>query len=101
MISITQLLTQSIDARRQLFDPAHQTALRLFNGFSEGHPDLVIDVYGSTLVLHNYAEDVSHGMSLVNEAQDLLRQRLSWLRAGIVKTQWKNAVRETRAAAVW
>lgn len=87
MISITQLLTQSIDARRQLFDPAHQTALRLFNGFSEGHPDLVIDVYGSTLVLHNYAEDVSHGMSLVNEAQDLLRQRLSWLRAGIVKTR--------------
>ncbi len=87
MTSIMQLLTQSIEARRHRFDPAHQTAFRLFNGFTEGHRDLVIDVYGSTLVLHNYAEDVSYGRSLVSEAEDFLRQRLSWLRAAIVKTR--------------
>lgn len=87
MSSITQLLEQSIEARQNLFDSAHQTAFRLFNGFTEGQRDLVIDVYGSTLVLHNYAEDVSQGMRLVDEVQELLRQRLSWLRAGIVKTR--------------
>lgn len=87
MSSIIPLLEQSIEARQHLFDDAHQTACRLFNGFTEGHRDLVIDIYGSTLVLHNYAEDASLGMSLVNEAQDMLRQRLSWLRAGFIKTR--------------
>lgn len=87
MTEIAQLLEESLSARQSLFDPAHQSAFRLFNGFTEGDRDLVIDVYGSTLVLHNYAEDVSHGMRLVNDAQDLLRQRLPWLRAGIVKTR--------------
>lgn len=87
MTEIAQLLEESLPARQLLFDPAHQSAFRLFNGFTEGDRDLVIDVYGSTLVLHNYAEDVSHGMRLVNDAQDLLRQRLPWLRAGIVKTR--------------
>lgn len=32
-------------------------AYRLFNGFLEGYPDLAVDLYGRTLVLHNYARD--------------------------------------------
>lgn len=87
MSSIIPLLEQSIEARGHLFDSAHQTAFRLFNGFTEGNRDLVIDIYGSTLALHNYAENVSLGMSLVNEAQDVIKQRFPWLRAGIVKTR--------------
>lgn len=81
------LLEKAIDARAALFDADHQAAFRLFNGFTEGNPDLVIDLYGSTLVLHNYAEDVGKGMSMVEEATSLLRGRLLWLRAGIVKTR--------------
>lgn len=81
------LLEKAIDARAALFDADHQAAFRLFNGFTEGNPDLVIDLYGSTLVLHNYAEDAGQGMSMVEEAASLLRGRLLWLRAGIVKTR--------------
>jgi 23S rRNA (cytosine1962-C5)-methyltransferase len=85
MTSLADLVMQAVEARQHLFDPAHQTAFRIFNGFTEGERDLVIELYGSTLVLYNYAEDISHGMRLVNEAQELLRQKLLWLRAGIVK----------------
>ena len=85
MTEITQLLEQALEARQSLFDAAHQTAFRLFNGFSEGNPDLAIDLYASTLVFHNYADDVEKGFSLVREAQDLLLKQLPWLRAGIVK----------------
>ena len=87
MTSITQLLEQSIEARKFLFDATHQSALRLFNGFSEGNPDLVIDLYASTLVFHNYADDVTRGLSLVKEAQNFLLKQFSWLRAGILKTR--------------
>lgn len=87
MISLADLVMQAVEARQHLFDSAHQSAFRIFNGFAEGERDLVIDLYASTLVLYNYAEDVSHGMHLVTEAQELLRQKCSWLRAGIVKSR--------------
>ena len=33
------------------------TARRLFDGYLEGHPGLVLDLYGRTLVVHDRAED--------------------------------------------
>lgn len=81
------LLEKAIEARKALFDAEHQSAFRLFNGFSEGNPDLVIDLYASTLLFHNYADDVAYGMTLVHEAQKFLLGQLPWLHAGIVKTR--------------
>ena len=60
MMTLTQLLGGALEARRHLFDTAHQSAFRLFNGFSEGNPVLVIDLYASTLVFHNYADDATY-----------------------------------------
>lgn len=87
MTSISQSLEQAIQAREALFDSAHQSAFRLFNGFSEGEPHLVIDLYAATLVIHNYADDVEQGSSYLQEAQRFLRSQFSWLRAGILKTR--------------
>ena len=84
---ISTLLAQAIELRRSLFDPAHQSAFRLFNGFSEGNPDLALDIYASTLVIHNYADDPTQNQSSVQEAIDNLRNALSWLHAGVIKTR--------------
>ena len=85
--SVPALLEKAISARESLFDLGHTTAFRLFNGFSEGCPDLVIDLYAATLVLHNYAEEPDQGLPVVLAAQNFLQARLPWLRAGIVKTR--------------
>ena len=87
MTTMVPLLQHALQARRSLFDPAHQGAFRIFNGFNEGNPDVVVDLYGATLVLHNYADDPAHGSTLVEEAFHFLTQQLPWLRAGIVKTR--------------
>ena len=84
---LIHLLEKAIESRQSLFDEAHQSALRLFNGFTEGEPNLVIDLYASTIVFHNYADDVARGLSLVHEAQNYLLNYLSWLHAGVVKTR--------------
>jgi 23S rRNA (cytosine1962-C5)-methyltransferase len=70
-----------------LIDPKHESAFRLFNGFTEGCPDVVIDVYASTVVIHNYADNAEQGAILVEEAHQFLNATLPWLRAGIVKTR--------------
>jgi 23S rRNA (cytosine1962-C5)-methyltransferase len=83
--SIIPLLEKAIAAREHLFDAAHLSALRLFNGFTEGCPELVVDVYASTAVLQDYTEQPEEGNALVREAQAFLQERLPWLRAGILK----------------
>jgi 23S rRNA (cytosine1962-C5)-methyltransferase len=85
--SVISLLEKAIEARALLLDAQHEAALRLFNGFPEGEPNLVIDLYASTLVIHNYAEDAAQGNSLVEGARQFLQDKLVWLRAGIVKTR--------------
>src|SRR5512138_1464892 len=82
---ISSLLEKALEARASLFDARHETAFRLYNGFTEGNPDLAIDLYASTLVIHNYADDPAQGRVLVEQTQQFLQNELSWLRAGIVK----------------
>ncbi len=50
------LIAAAIDARCELIDEHHDSALRLFNGFYEGAPDLVLDLYARTLVIHDYSD---------------------------------------------
>lgn len=85
--SFLELLKQSIAFRQPFFNPRHEEAFRLFNGFTEGHPDLVIDVYGRTLVINNHADDPTENKTLIIESMNLIQYNLPWLCAGIIKTR--------------
>ncbi|HEY8291155.1 MAG TPA: hypothetical protein VIG44_01640, partial [Thermomicrobiales bacterium] len=81
------LLDAAIAARAALLDTRHQGAVRLFSGFYEGAPDLVVDCYGGTLVLHNYADPPAAADTAIAAATRFLTERLPWVRAVIVKTR--------------
>jgi 23S rRNA (cytosine1962-C5)-methyltransferase len=87
LFSVPSLIEKAVNARASLFDARHESALRLFNGFTEGNPDLAIDLYASTFVIHNYVDDPAQGNLLVEQAQQFLQDQLIWLHAGIVKTR--------------
>jgi 23S rRNA (cytosine1962-C5)-methyltransferase len=86
-LALISLLEKAIEARRSLFDAEHRSTFRLFNGFYEGWPDLIVDVYGQTLLIHNYADEPSQFQSAIDEVVRYLRSRLSWLNVGILKTR--------------
>ena len=94
--SVVSLLQKAIDARVSLFDAQHKSAFRLFNGFTEGEPNLVVDLYASTLVFYDHADDPAQGKLLVEQAAKFLQEKLIWLRAGIVKTRNANSQNEKR-----
>jgi 23S rRNA (cytosine1962-C5)-methyltransferase len=85
--ALQPLLASALTARANLFDERHQSAFRLFNGFYEGYPDLVVDVYARTLVIHNYAELPEAGLPSIDAARVFLRSNLPWLRTMILKTR--------------
>ncbi len=101
MLAIANLLEKAIDSRGTLFDAQHESAFRLFNGFTEGCPDLVIDLYSVTIVIHNYANAPEQGEGLVNEACNYLQNKFSWLKAGLVKTRNAKSTDEKRGKVLF
>jgi 23S rRNA (cytosine1962-C5)-methyltransferase len=90
------LLEKALSARIQLLDEKHQSALRLFNGFTEGNPDLVVDLYARTLVFHNYANVPLLGIGAVRDAQAFYLDRLPWIQTIVLKTRQGTTVQEKR-----
>ena len=95
------LLKSALDARTELFDGRHQSAFRLFNGFYEGYPNIVVDLYAATLVIHNYADIPANGLSLVEVAQEFYLSQLSWLESVVVKTRNAESEDERRGQIVY
>jgi len=90
---LLSLLDKSLAARGALFEARHETAFRLFNGFTEGWPTLAVDLYAQTLVLHDYMQapeaDVAAKVVDYSPAtiavQQFYRSRLPWITAVLLK----------------
>lgn len=100
-IVIEDLLGKALTARADLFDEKHEGALRLFNGFWEGYSDFVADLYGRTLLLHNYAKVPDDAAVLLQSAQAFYVQELPWLEAVLVKTRRGETPEDKNGRLVW
>jgi 23S rRNA (cytosine1962-C5)-methyltransferase len=80
-------LAQALAARRELFDARHEGALRLFNGFTEGYPELSVECFGRTLLLYDYREQPQPAGELFSTICAFYRQELPWLSCGLLKTR--------------
>jgi 23S rRNA (cytosine1962-C5)-methyltransferase len=83
--SLRPLLDQAIASRRTSSRAGREEAFRLFNGFYEGCPDLTLDVFGRTLVVHDHSEQPDD--NFIFEVSDYVKIILSWLRAVVIRTQ--------------
>jgi 23S rRNA (cytosine1962-C5)-methyltransferase len=94
-LQLSALLDRALASRATLFDAHHETAFRLFNGFYEGNPDLVVDLYGRTILFHHYgsteqnhySDEPEQMQSLIQEAREFYQNQMPWLKAVLVKTR--------------
>ncbi len=98
---LPELLDRCLQARAALLDPAHESAFRLFNGFTEGCPDLTVDIYASTAILINYADPPERGHGWIAAALPFLQERLPWVQTAIVKTRNSGLPEEKRGIIVF
>lgn len=89
-------LAGALDARADLLagDARHVGAWRLLAGFYEGVPELAVDAYAGTLLVHDHAEPPAGG-ALVERTVAFYREALPWLDAVVVKPR-RAADPETR-----
>ena len=83
--SLASLLDTALSKRASLLDSAHDTAVRLLNGYQEGVPDLVVDLFGTTLVLFSHRTDVTDALIALREVRAFYLERLPWLTCVVEK----------------
>jgi 23S rRNA (cytosine1962-C5)-methyltransferase len=74
-------LHAAIRARAGLFDDEHEGAFRLFNGFLEGAPDLALDLYARTVVIHDHGDPAEESRPATPAVAEYLRGLLPWVGA--------------------
>jgi len=83
MSALIECLQRALEARSEDLQTDHDKAIRLFSGFYEGFPDLVVDLYGQTLVLFDYGDSGD----VLDVAQGYLIKKLPWVSCAIQKTR--------------
>lgn len=87
MSTLATLLPPAIAARAPLLDEKHQSAARLFNGFVEGLPALALDLYGTTLVIHDHSEAKGGDEALAQAALELTQRALPFIDSALWKVR--------------
>jgi 23S rRNA (cytosine1962-C5)-methyltransferase len=85
--TLKEQLDVALAARSELIDVDHRAAFRLFAGFYEGCPDLVVDVYARTLVLYGYGSSSEESRQLLERAQAHLLACLPWIECAVQKVR--------------
>lgn len=89
---IRYLIDNALEARQDLFGDERESAFRIFNGFYEGYPNLVVDLYAQTLVIYNYAANPQNETSIEIVLEHLYK-KLPWLKSVILKTRKSSSVK--------
>jgi 23S rRNA (cytosine1962-C5)-methyltransferase len=93
---IGKYLSAALKARHTSQDQDIAAALRLFNGFYEGCPELVIDRYAGTLVLYGYGEHPDQVSSFLEQVEVFLRPRLARVTCVVHKMRASNDLAQRR-----
>lgn len=98
---IIPVLEAAFAARQDLFDSRHEAATRLFNGFYEGDPNLVVDLYARTLVIFNNADPPGQAQATVQAAQDFFHAQLPWVQATVLKVRHADTLESRHGSLVY
>jgi 23S rRNA (cytosine1962-C5)-methyltransferase len=80
---LASLINDAMDSRAEFVDSRHATAFRLFNGFTEGLPELALDIYATALVLHDYSDPPDESVGV--QVMKVVCGRWPWVTSVILK----------------
>jgi 23S rRNA (cytosine1962-C5)-methyltransferase len=82
-VTLAAAIGRALEARAPMLRGGRDAALRLFDGYLEGHPGLVVDLYGRTLVIHDRRDDDADART----AAGVVAERLGGIAAAIRKAR--------------
>lgn len=83
---ITQIDT-CLSFRLPFLDNNHLCAIRLYNGFLEGNPGLIVDLFGRTLVISWHGEATKDSEDWIDDMGAIYQERLPWIETILIKAR--------------
>ena len=84
---LTELLARALEQRLPLLDDDRRGAYRLFNGFTEGYPSLVAELFGRTLLVLTHKVSERESQRLGELARGFYRGTLTGIDCVILKNR--------------
>lgn len=99
--SLEKKLFQAFQQRESLLIADRKSAVRLFNGFLEGDPRWVIELFGTTLVINDHTREKNFSSLVWAEIAAFYRDWMPWLEAVLVKQRYANQPEEKRGKIIF
>ena len=82
---LTGLLSHALEYRLTLMDDDRRGALRLFNGFTEGYPALVAELFGHTLLVLTHKVSEVESLRLAEAAMEFYDNAITGIECVVLK----------------
>ena len=99
--TLPEALSRSLQCRQALLHEPHNNALRLFNGFTEGYPPLVVDLYGRTLVVFTHKVSAAESHVLALTVHEALLPHADWIECVLLKQRSSQVAAEKQGVVVY
>lgn len=86
-----QRLDFCFSARKMLLESSEESAVRLFNGYAEGIPGLVVDLYSHTAAIFNLSREPASLNELAELTGGLIPRQFPWVKSALYKTRHANS----------
>ena len=87
--------------RLPLLDEDRRSALRLFNGFTEGYPSLVVDLFGRTLLLFTHKMNETESQGLAELTWEFYNTAMSGINCVILKQRASRDETKKRGSVIF
>ena len=98
---LKERLEAALQARKAVYLPGSAQALRLFNGFTEGYPDLVVELFGKSLLIFDHSRTPQAQDPLVQGVMEFYLQNVPGIEAVIIKRRYSSILVERKGMLVY
>lgn len=95
------LLETALERRLPILDPEHITAIKLFNGFIEGYRDVSAEIYGTTMLLHDYTKHTNCPSPMIAIICKFYLHHLPWINSVVLKIHHSPDIQHKRGTTIW
>lgn len=83
---LKRLIETAVKKRTPLIQEPYTSAFRLINGFVEDVPNIIVEIFGKTLVYQDYHDiEANHNDQDIRQITTFIRELLPWIQTVVVK----------------
>lgn len=90
------ILLKCLEKRQHLLAQPSTNALCLFNGYYEGIPNIIVEIFGNTLVINNHFKSHEDIQPWINRITSLYQENIQKINTVLLKTRYSQDIQQRK-----